>query len=87
MEPRKLVCGLCGSKTYRLSTNEDGVKICDSCSSMKQEAELDVTKPNVVIWVGQVAKQGVNRLFIIPKTQRPFLKLKTKYSIVVRELG
>lgn len=81
----KMKCDLCGKKCYRRSL-VNGKKICDNCNTIKQKAELDISKPDVVIWVGQVARQGINRLFIIPKSQRPFLKLKTKYSIVVREI-
>ena len=86
MEPRKLVCGLCGNKTYRLSINEEGVKVCDSCSSLAQNNKLNIDKPEVYIWVGQVARQGDMRMFIIPKSQKPFFEQKVKYSIIVRKL-
>lgn len=87
MEPRKLVCQLCYKKTYRLAVNSDGLKVCDLCNVEAQLSKLSIETPEIFVWVGEVAKQGVARMFIIPKSQKPFFKLKTKYSIVVRELG
>lgn len=86
MEPRKLVCKICGKKTYRLNKNKQGLKVCESCNVEEQIESLNIEKPEVFVWIGEVARQGNTRMFIIPKSQKPFFKQKVKYSIVVREL-
>ena len=86
IEPRKLICQICGKKTYRLSNNKEGIKICDSCNVETQINDLNLETPETFVWIGEVARQGKTRMFIIPKSQKPFFKQKVKYSIVVRKL-
>ena len=86
MEPRKLVCESCGQKVYRLGINDKGLKICAFCSQEIQEAKLSIDKPEVFIWVGEVAKMGEKLYFNIPKEQKPFFIHKERYSLVVRKI-
>lgn len=85
MEPKKLVCESCGAKVYRL-VKKERKKICENCNETSQIENLDIAVPKVFVWIGEVARQGETRMFIIPKSQKPFLRQKVKYSIVVREL-
>ena len=84
---KELICELCGKKTLRRFQLENGQKVCESCNEQLQIKNiLDIEVPDVVKWIGKVAKQGDLRMFIIPLTQRVFLKHKEKYIIVVRKL-
>ena len=81
------VCEICEKNTLRRVELKNGKKVCEHCNEQLQiKNVLDIEVPDVVKWVGKVAKQGDLKMFIIPQTQRVFLKHKEKYIIVVRKL-
>jgi len=81
------ICEICEKNTFRRFQLEDGRKVCENCNEQLQiKNVLDIEVPDVVKWIGKVAKQGKLMMFIIPQTQRIFLKHKEKYIIVVRKL-
>lgn len=87
---RKLKCELCGTETTERVIISTGQKVCLSCNFKLQDTEisneLDLTLPRDIVWVGKIAKMGVNRVLVIPKTQRPFLKRGKRYFIIIKEI-
>lgn len=80
-------CTICGLIKVQLLKLEDGSKICSNChNDMQNETYMDIARPEVKVWVGEVAKMGDKLYFNIPKEQKPFFRHKEKYSLVVRKL-
>jgi len=87
---KKTKCGVCDREVIESITYK-GKKICKTCFNKIQDAEImteiNFDIPLDIVWMGKVAKMGNARAFIIPKSQRPFLKRHHEYLIIIKEVG
>ena len=87
---KKIKCELCGEEVDQRVKISTGKMVCLRCNFKLQDVEisneLDLSLPRDIVWVGKIAKMGVNRVLVIPKTQRPFIKRNKRYFIIIREV-
>lgn len=81
-------CDFCGQEMTIIIPITSGERICHVCNDKLQDSQdiLNLNIPENVKWVGRVARQGKARMFIVPKTQRPFFELNRDYLIIVKKI-